>query len=45
MDNEHRCHLAAACVHVELYSQFVNLIARKEFGVCGLHVYRLSSFS
>jgi len=34
MDNEHRCHLAAACVHVELYSQFVNLIARKEFGVC-----------
>jgi len=35
MDNEHRCHLAAACVHVELYSQFVNLIARKEFGVCG----------
>ncbi len=35
MDNEHRCYLAAACVHVELYSQFVNLIARKEFGVCG----------
>jgi hypothetical protein len=35
MDNERRCHLAAACVHAELYSQFVNLIARKEFGVCG----------